>query len=273
MSTNTNFGKLKTAMAAAGYPTSEGPNFNGIDLGSYNRYTKDQAFITGQTVNVTDAMYGLEYSSVLPTTLAANFSVGSQVTNAKLWAEAIHNGYMYVGTGNPVTNFQVTNGVSVQVGLSLRYYQNGVPPAAGDGGNYKMPKVDANNRPWTFSFSVASIEGVSLENYDVTLVCSLDTTGAATPVMSFALDGNTWVSTPSGSNITDSQGVENQVVQNIEQYRFDFLKSRLLPESMRSETVPYGLYTITLSAVGKADTPQEGDNASVKITANIADVA
>jgi hypothetical protein len=269
-----NYTRLKQTLSAAGYPVSAGTYFQSTDMALYERYLLETPFRPGNAGVVIDPAadaYGLTFPQLLPAPVANNFSAGVQLPNVTLWSEAINpsTGYMYLGTGNPVSNFQCGNGVNIQLGIAIKWKLDGTMPLSNNG-VYNLPRLSPNNgQNWTFAFSIASLPGFPLTDYNVTLTASLDSTGATTPVISFALSGNTLVSTPAGTNITDNEGITNQVVQNIESYTFAFLKDLLLPESMQSQAVPYGTYYITLSAQGIAGTPAAGDNASCVVKAII----
>lgn len=253
-----NYAKLKEQVAAYGLPVSEGQGFNYIDLASTRRYFQEQQFLGG-TPGPFNGLYGLAFPELAPPEAAAVFAVGVQIGNVDLWSEAMkpNTDTLYAGTGNPASDFQIANGEKIQLGLAIRWKNFlGKYPQAKDG-VITIPKTKTftpsggteQTQPWTFLFSVACTADGSISDYDVTLTASLDSTGASTPVLSFAYDDGTWVSTPSGSNLTDSQGVSDKVSQNIQQYSFDYLKTKLLPTSMRDEAVPFGTYTLTLKSV------------------------
>lgn len=261
-----NYERLKETLRQAGFTVSAGSVFTARDMGQYVNYLIQSPFRKDSSVLPVDPAaiaYGMAFPTILPKQVAAE--VGSNITlsNVYLWPEAMNsNKEMLWGNHNPASNFVVGNGQNVQVGISIRYNQDGVIPQSDDG-YYKMPRVSPRNqRPWTFAFSFATMEGVNLDEYDATLTLTLDSTGADTPVLRFTLDGNTLISDPAGSNITDNEGIAGQVVQNGERYSFDFIKDLLLPESMRTETVPYGKYTLTIQAAGKMGGDRQGDIAT-----------
>lgn len=265
-----NYARLKETLRLAGFAVSDGPIFTARDFGQYAKYLIQTPYrkSAGATanpsapVNLAAIAYGIAFPTILPKQVAAQVGANITLSNVYLWPEAMNSSLeMLNGNHNPASNFVVGNGQNVQVAVSIRYNQDGVIPKSEDG-YYKLPRVSPNNqKPWTFAFSFATMPNVSLDEYDITMSLSLDSTGADSPVLKYTLDGNTLVSDPAGSNITDSQGIEGQVVQNIERYSFNFIKDLLLPESMRAETVPYGKYTITLEAKGKDSGTQKGDSA------------
>lgn len=271
-----NYERLKETLRLAGFSVSSGTTFTAKDMGQYANYLiqtpyrKIAGFDANAPVNLAALSYGLVFPSLLPNQVAAQVGANITLSNVYLWPEAMNSSLeMLLGNHNPASNFVVGNGNNVQVAVSIRYNEDGVIPKSKDG-YYQLPRVSPNNqKPWTFAFSFATMPGVSLDEYDITMSLSLDSTGEDTPVLSYILDGNTMISDPSGSNITDNEGVEGQVVQNIERYSFDFIKDLLLPESMRSETVPYGKYTITIEASGKESGTQLGDVAKAVAKVNI----
>lgn len=95
----------------------------------------------------------------------------------------------------------------------------------------------------------------------------LNSDGLQAPNLLLTYDAaaNTWNS-DEGDSITDSfQNDDATVVQDIQSYIFDYIKDKLLPESMRDEDIPYGRYTITLTATNE----DSGDTASVSVSINV----
>ena len=244
------YAALKQQMRDASIEVSEGDHFGVEEATQYQRFVAGVAYASGVPYNPISAAVGLAFPQELPPALGSQIGTGVFV-NGKPWAAGINNGYLIVGTGNPAVNFQIANGVGVQVGLSVRYRQDmAIPPGSADG--YKLPAT-RNGEDWTFAFSIATQGEAVLADYDVHLILSLDSTGAPTPVLDFVYDADANTFTAEGVDpiIDNAVNDEGTAVQNIQSYGFTFIKEKLLPESMREAATPYGLYVLTLTATHK----------------------
>ena len=73
--TTLTYTELKQAMADAGLPVSEGPNWTGADDGLYtNLFVPAVSFAAGVHPDKLNAHYGLAYSSVMPAAITAAVS-------------------------------------------------------------------------------------------------------------------------------------------------------------------------------------------------------
>lgn len=264
------YSEFKQLMREANYPVTAGDAFAIEDLQWVFPFVASAAYQSGQPFDVAKAFAGTAFPSELPLNLASQLSPG-MFMNGTLWNSATLDGkgeWMLVGQGNPVNKWAISNGTAVQVGISPRYRQNMTPVNSGADGMYTLPRADAADNAWAFGFSVATKgEDVTLADYTISLSVSLDSTGAETPVLTFEYDAaaNTWTS-DEGDTLSDSfQDEDGTVVQDIQSYSFDFIKDKLLPESMRTEDIPFGRYTISLTATNETT----GDAAAVTVPLNI----
>lgn len=263
------YSEFKQLMRDAGYPVDNSDDFAINDLKWIPAFIASQTYNSGVPYDPVMAAAGLAYPSELPPSLSSQLAVGS-FPNGVVWNVATVDGkgqFILTGTGNPVNKWVISNGASVQTGISLRYRHDGAPVLAEEDGSFRIARADDENNAWSFALSVATKGEATLADYEVHLILSLDSSGAPTPVLDFLYDAsaNTWTATGTDP-ISDSYiSAEKTVVQNIETYVFDFIKSKLLPESMRQEAVPHGRYTITLSAVNSTS----GDQASVVVPVTV----
>lgn len=262
--------EFKQLMRDAGFPVTAGDGFAIEDLKWVLPFVASSAYTSGQPFNLTKAFAGTVFPSVLPVSLASQLSPGP-LTNGVLWNNATKDGkgeWMLTGTGNPVNKWAVSSTSSIQVGISPRYRNNLTPVNADEDSTYTMPRADADGNAWAFAFSVACRgEDVKLADYSISLSVGLNSDGLQAPSLLLTYDAaaNTWNS-DEGDSITDSfQNDDATVVQDIQSYIFDYIKDKLLPESMRDEDIPYGRYTITLTAANE----DSGDSASVSVSINV----
>ncbi len=262
--------EFKQMMREAGFPVTEGDAFAIEDLQWVLPFVASEAYQSGQPFELSKAFAGFAYPSVLPISLASQLSHGS-FSNGTLWNNATLDGkgkWMLNGSGNPVNKWAISNTASIQVGISPRYRHSPAPVSSDANGVYTMSRSDADGNAWAFAFSVACRgENVKLSDYTIGLSIGLNSDGQQAPNLMLEYDAaaNAWNS-PEGDSITDSfQSDDGTVVQDIQSYVFDYIKGKLMPESMRDEEVPYGRYIISLTAVN-AD---NGDTAAVIVPIHV----
>lgn len=260
------YAQFKQEMRDANFPVTDGDDVAIEDLKWIQPFVASEAYESGQPYDPVKAVAGIAYPSVLPSNLACQIS-GGVFPNATLWPSATKDGqgkYLLIGSGNPVNKWLIGNTDLVQVGFSPRYRHSPAPINSDLTGLYSFSRADAQGNAWSFALSVATKDTAKLADYTIEMHFSLDSTGAEAPELSFTYDAaaNTWTEAE-GYVISDSyQDPDGTVVQNIESYIFDFIKDKLLPESMRDEPIPYGRFFLRLSAKNETT----GDQASITAT-------
>lgn len=181
----TNYELIKTAMKDAGFPTSDGTQWTGLDFASYQQFGAWQAYKNGEVYNEQDALVGVAYPAVLPTSIADDAGIDKpevlptppdpnrvqRLFNQTLPAIAMNNGMMLMGTNIPATAFYTASNGDIHLGLSLRYRYD-ADPIVVSGPNTQViikPRNDEGTA-WAVAFSIASLNNRFVtDDYTITV--------------------------------------------------------------------------------------------------------
>lgn len=180
-----NFDSIKTAMRAAGYPVTEGTQWQGPDFALYDQYAKWQAYASGTPFNEMDALFGVPYPAVLPTAIAEAADIEkppflptppdpNRVQRAfrqGLPAIAMKDGMLLVGTNIPATEFYTASNGDIHLGLSLRYrYDINPVVVPGPNTSVTISPRNAQGGAWAVVYSIASLNNRFVtDDYNITV--------------------------------------------------------------------------------------------------------
>ncbi|MGE8451595.1 MAG: hypothetical protein ACN6OP_13435 [Pseudomonadales bacterium] len=167
-----NYDLIKTAMTDAGFPVTEGAQWQGPDFAAYRQFCAAQAYATGEVFNEQDALVGVAYPAVLPASVAAEAGITrppflptppdpnrvQRQFNQTLPAIAMNGPNMLVGTGIPASAFYTASNGDIHLAVSLRYRYDAAPVVV-TGPNTQViikPRGD-DGSAWAAAISITSL--------------------------------------------------------------------------------------------------------------------